>query len=185
MGIEEVTEIEQFRRVYRQLQNYAKRQFGDGGVLIEQCLRDYNHLEVQLVCSKYGERIHFSSRNCTIQSTGRQKRVEAAPGFHDSCFEYDFDEKKLLDQIVKYSLKLAEYVKYDNVGTWEWIISRSDMELPLQLPSPGRTVGRTVGFRWLGPYPSPAAASQQPPDLLHGAAAEADLQAQKTHLPRA
>ncbi|MCP4337947.1 MAG: acetyl-CoA carboxylase biotin carboxylase subunit [Desulfobulbaceae bacterium] len=133
MGIEEVTEIEQFRRVYRQLQNYAKRQFGDGGVLIEQCLRDYNHLEVQLVCSKYGERIHFSSRNCTIQSTGRQKRVEAAPGFHDSCFEYDFDEKKVLDQIVKYSLKLAEYVKYDNVGTWEWIISRSGQPYLLEV----------------------------------------------------
>jgi acetyl/propionyl-CoA carboxylase alpha subunit len=133
MGIEEVTEIEQFRRVYRQLQNYAKRQFGDGGVLIEQCLRDYNHLEVQLVCSKYGERIHFSSRNCTIQSTGRQKRVEAAPGFHESCFEYDFDEKKVLDQIVKYSLKLADYVKYDNVGTWEWIISRSGQPYLLEV----------------------------------------------------
>ncbi len=133
MGIEEVTEIEQFRRVYRQLQNYAKRQFGDGGVLIEQCLRDYNHIEVQLVCSKYGERIHFSSRNCTIQSTGRQKRVEAAPGFHDSCFEYDFDEKKVLDQIVKYSLKLADYVKYDNVGTWEWIVSRSGQPYLLEV----------------------------------------------------
>ncbi|MGB3212192.1 MAG: acetyl-CoA carboxylase biotin carboxylase subunit family protein [Desulforhopalus sp.] len=133
MGIEEVTEIEQFRRVYRQLQNYAKRQFGDGGVLIEQCLRDYNHLEVQLVCSKHGERIHFSSRNCTIQSTGRQKRVEAAPGFHESCFEYDFDEKKLLDQIVKYSLKLADYVKYDNVGTWEWIVSRSGQPYLLEV----------------------------------------------------
>jgi len=133
MGIEEVTEIEQFRRIYRQLQNYAKRQFGDGGVLIEQCLRDYNHLEVQLVCSKYGERIHFGSRNCTIQSTGRQKRVEAAPGFHDSCFEYDFDEKKVLDQIVKYSLKLADYVKYDNVGTWEWIVSRSGQPYLLEV----------------------------------------------------
>ena len=133
MGIEEVTEIEQFRRVYRQLQNYAKRQFGDGGVLIEQCLRDYNHLEVQLVCSRHGERIHFNSRNCTIQSTGRQKRVEAAPGFHNSCFEYDFDEKKLLDQIVKYSLKLADYVKYDNVGTWEWIVSRSGQPYLLEV----------------------------------------------------
>lgn len=133
MGIEEVSEIEPFRRVYRQLQNYAKRQFGDGGVLIEQCLRDYNHLEVQLVCSKYGERIHFSSRNCTIQSTGRQKRVEAAPGFDESCFEYDFDEKKLLDQIVKYSLKLADYVKYDNVGTWEWIISRTGQPYLLEV----------------------------------------------------
>ena len=133
MGIEEVKEIEQFRRIYRQLQNYAKRQFGDGGVLIEQCLRDYNHLEVQLVCSRYNERVHFSSRNCTIQSTGRQKRVEAAPGFHSSCFAYDFDEQNVLDQIVAYSLKLAEHVNYDNVGTWEWIVSRSGQPYLLEV----------------------------------------------------
>ncbi|TKB08638.1 biotin carboxylase N-terminal domain-containing protein [Desulforhopalus sp. IMCC35007] len=133
MGIEEVTEIEQFRRIYRQLQSYAKRQFGDGGVLIEQCLTDYNHLEVQLLCSTHGERLHFSSRNCTIQSTGRQKRVEAAPGFHKSCFDYDFDEKKVLDQIVQYSLKLANHVKYDNVGTWEWIVSRSGQPYLLEV----------------------------------------------------
>jgi acetyl/propionyl-CoA carboxylase alpha subunit len=125
MGIEEVNRIEHFRRVYRQVQNYAKRQFGDGGVLIEQRLRDFNHLEVQLVCSRHDERIHFSSRNCTIQSTGRQKRVEAAPGFHASCFNYDFNADQVLDSIVENSLKLADYVKYDNVGTWEWIVSRS------------------------------------------------------------
>ncbi|MCI5211049.1 MAG: acetyl-CoA carboxylase biotin carboxylase subunit, partial [Candidatus Electrothrix sp. ATG2] len=125
MGIEEVNRVEHFRRVYRQVQNYAKRQFGDGGVLIEQRLRDFNHLEVQLVCSRHDERIHFGSRNCTIQSTGRQKRVEAAPGFHTSCYNYDFNEEKVLDSIVEYSLKLAEHVKYDNVGTWEWIVSRS------------------------------------------------------------
>lgn len=133
MGIEEVTQIEQFRRVYRQVQSYAKRQFGDGGVLIEQCLRDYNHLEVQLVCSKHNDRVHFSSRNCTIQSTGRQKRVEAAPGFDKSCFNYDFDEKLILDQIVDYSLKLAEHVNYDNVGTWEWIVSRSGQPYLLEV----------------------------------------------------
>lgn len=133
MGIEEVKEIEHFRRIYRQLQNYAKRQFGDGGVLIEQCLRDYNHLEVQLVCSRYNERVHFSSRNCTIQSTGRQKRVEAAPGFHSSCYHYDFDEQKVLEQIVSYSLKLADHVNYDNVGTWEWIVSRDGQPYLLEV----------------------------------------------------
>ncbi len=125
MGIEEVTQIEQFRQVYRRVQNYAKRQFGDGGVLIEQRLTDYNHLEVQLVCSRHNERVHFSSRNCTIQSTGRQKRIEAAPGFDVSCFDYEFDSQAVLDSIVEYSLRLAEHVKYDNVGTWEWIVSRS------------------------------------------------------------
>ena len=124
MGIEEVHRLEQFRRVYRQVQNYAKRQFGDGGVLIEQCLRDYNHLEVQLVCSRHGDRVHFGSRNCTIQSTGRQKRLEAAPGFDPSCYDYGFDAAGVLKQIVDYSLKLAAHVSYDNVGTWEWIVTR-------------------------------------------------------------
>lgn len=125
MGIEEVHQVEHFRRVYRQVQNYAKRQFGDGGVLIEQCLRDYNHIEVQLTCSRHGERLHFGTRNCTIQSTGRQKRLEAAPGFDDGCFHYDFNAKEVLDQIVEYSLKLASHVRYDNVGTWEWIVARN------------------------------------------------------------
>ena len=133
MGIEEVREIEQFRRVYRQVQNYAKRQFGDGGVLIEQCLRDYNHLEVQLVCSRHGERVHFGTRNCTIQSTGRQKRLEAAPGFDNCCFSYDFNASEVLEQIVEYSLKLASHVRYDNVGTWEWIVSRSGQPYLLEV----------------------------------------------------
>ncbi len=133
MGIEEVTRIEQFRKTYRQVQNYAKRQFGDGGVLIEQQLRDFNHLEVQLVCSRHDERLHFSSRNCTIQSTGRQKRIEAAPGFDDSCYAYDFDAQSVLDKVVEYSLKLADYVYYDNVGTWEWIVSRNGQPYLLEV----------------------------------------------------
>jgi len=133
MGIEEVHQIAHFRRVYRQVQNYAKRQFGDPGVLIEQCLRDYNHLEVQLVCSRHGERVHFGTRNCTIQSTGRQKRLEAAPGFSDSCFPYSFDAREVLDRIVEYSLKLASHVRYDNVGTWEWIVSRDGQPYLLEV----------------------------------------------------
>ena len=133
MGIEEVFRIEQFRRVYRQVQNYAKRQFGDGGVLIEQCLRDYNHIEVQLLCSRHGERLHFSTRNCTIQSSGRQKRVEAAPGFDDSCYSYNFNGPEVLDRIVQYSLRLAAHVRYDNVGTWEWIVARDGQPYLLEV----------------------------------------------------
>jgi len=133
MGIEEVHEIEQFRRVYRQVQNYAKRQFGDPGVLIEQCLRNYNHLEVQLLCSRHGERLHFGTRNCTIQSIGRQKRVEAAPGFDDSCYVYNFDANEVLERIVQYSLKLASHVRYDNVGTWEWIVAQDGQPYLLEV----------------------------------------------------
>lgn len=125
MGIEEVTHIDQFRQIYRRIQGYAKRQFGDEGVLIEQCVSDYNHLEVQLVCSKHREIVHFGTRNCTIQSFGRQKRIEISPGFDlDNPSLYEFDPKKVLEEIVDYSLKLAAHVKYDNVGTWEWVVTR-------------------------------------------------------------
>ncbi|NIA08666.1 MAG: acetyl-CoA carboxylase biotin carboxylase subunit [Nitrospiraceae bacterium] len=124
MGIEEVSRLDIFRMVYRRIQNYAKRQFGDEGVLIEQCLRDYQHLEVQLLCSSHGETVHFGTRNCTIQSTGRQKRVEVAPGFDPLVCEYPFDAKEILDRIVRYSVRMADHVGYDSIGTWEWIVSR-------------------------------------------------------------
>ena len=124
MGIEEVRELDAFRQIYRRIQNYARRQFGDEGVLIEQCLTDYHHIEVQLLCSKHDEYVHFGTRNCTIQSTGRQKRIEIAPGFDPESIEYPFDAQKVLNEVVNYSLKLARHVEYDSVGTWEWIVTR-------------------------------------------------------------
>ena len=124
MGIEEVNNPDAFRRVYRRIQNYAKRQFGDEGVLIEQCIRDYHHLEVQLLCSKKDEIVHFGTRNCTIQSTGRQKRLEIAPGFDSKVCKYKFDAEALLAKMVKHSIDLARHVGYDSVGTWEWVVTR-------------------------------------------------------------
>ncbi len=124
MGIEEVSHIDAFRRTYRRIQNYAKRQFGDEGVLIEQCLTDYQHLEVQLLCDRHGEVVHFGTRNCTIQSTGRQKRVEVAPGFDPRVCDYPFDALDVLEKIVEYSIRLARHVGYDSIGTWEWVVTR-------------------------------------------------------------
>ncbi|MFW2364870.1 MAG: biotin carboxylase N-terminal domain-containing protein [Desulforhopalus sp.] len=125
MGIEKATDVKQIRKGYRRLQSYAKRQLGDGGIVMEQFLPDCNLLEVHLLCSAYGERLHFGTSNCTIQSSNHQKRIAAAPGFDKTCFKYDFDEKKLIDQIVDYSLKMAEYTNYDSAGSWEWLVSSS------------------------------------------------------------
>lgn len=38
--------------------------------------------------------------------------------------EYTFDAAKVLTDIVDYSLTMARKVGYDNVGTWEWIVTR-------------------------------------------------------------
>ncbi len=125
MGIEEVYDIDLFRSVYRRIRNYAMRQFKDEGVLIEQRIRDFNHLEVQIVSDRTGKHpVHFGTRNCSIQSTGLQKRVEVAPGFDPSSIEYGFDAAALLEDITNHSLAMARKVGYDNVGTWEWIVTR-------------------------------------------------------------
>ncbi|MFH1915174.1 MAG: biotin carboxylase N-terminal domain-containing protein [Pseudomonadota bacterium] len=124
MGIEEVGNFDEFRSVFRRIRNYAKRNFGDEGVLIEQRIFDFNHLEVQVVSERGGSNhVHFGTRNCTIQSTGKQKRVEVAPGFAPGVVPYTFDAAKVLADITEYSLAMAREAGYDNVGTWEWIVT--------------------------------------------------------------
>lgn len=133
MGIEEVTHLETFRRIYRRIQNYAKRTFGDEGVLIEQCLTDYHHIEVQILGSQHKEVVHFGTRNCTIQSTGRQKRVEVAPGFDRQVCDYPFDAGAVLDNMVEYSVRMAGLVNYDSAGTWEWVVTRDGQPYLLEV----------------------------------------------------
>lgn len=125
MGIEEVYDLDQFRAVYRRIRNYALRQFKDEGVLIEQRVVGFNHLEVQIVADRKGSApVHFGTRNCSVQSVGLQKRIEVAPGFAPSLVQYDFDADALLAEITEHSLALARKVNYDSVGTWEWIVTR-------------------------------------------------------------
>ncbi|MDE7469011.1 MAG: acetyl-CoA carboxylase biotin carboxylase subunit [Desulfovibrionaceae bacterium] len=124
MGIEEISDIEVFKSVYRRIRNYALRQFKDEGVLIEQRIHGFNHLEVQIVADRSGKNpVHFGTRNCSVQSTGLQKRIEVAPGFDPETISYTFDANKVLQEITQYSLAMAREIQYDNVGTWEWIVT--------------------------------------------------------------
>ncbi len=124
MGIDEVHNMNRFRQTYRRIRNYSQRQFNDPGVLIEQRIFNYNHLEVQIVSARGGlDPVHFGTRNCSVQSPGRQKRIETAPGFFPEGLTYSFDARKVMDDIVKHSLSIAREIKYDNVGTWEWIVT--------------------------------------------------------------
>ncbi|WP_432736367.1 biotin carboxylase N-terminal domain-containing protein [Maridesulfovibrio sp. FT414] len=124
MGIDEVYSIEEFRQVYRRIRNYSLRTFNDEGVLIEQRIFNFNHLEVQIVSERSGKKhVHFGTRNCSVQSPGRQKRIEVAPGFFPQSIAYSFDAQKVMDDIVEHSLNMAREINYDNVGTWEWIVT--------------------------------------------------------------
>lgn len=122
MGIEEVKNLEEIRPVFRKIRAYAKRLFGEEGIIIEIKIPQFQHLEVQLLGSKHGEYVHFGTRNCTIQSPFKQKRIELAPGFCKH-YHYDFDPFQIEREILQHSLKLAEHFNYDSVGTFEWLIT--------------------------------------------------------------
>nr|WP_321257353.1 biotin carboxylase N-terminal domain-containing protein [uncultured Pseudodesulfovibrio sp.] len=124
MGIDEVEDMARFRQTYRRIRNYSLRTFNDEGVLIEQRVFNFNHLEVQIASDRTGiNPVHFGTRNCSVQSPGLQKRIEVAPGFRPEDLQYSFDAQKLMDDITEYSLSIAREIKYDNVGTWEWIVT--------------------------------------------------------------
>jgi len=122
MGIEEVKNLEEIRPVFRRIRAYAKRLFGDEGIIIEVKIPLFQHLEVQILGSKKGEYVHFGTRNCTIQSPFRQKRIELAPGFCEK-FSYPFNYREVEEVIIKHSLQLAKHFNYDSVGTFEWLIT--------------------------------------------------------------
>lgn len=124
MGIDEVEDMARFRQTYRRIRNYSLRTFNDEGVLIEQRVFNFNHLEVQIASDRSGTNpVHFGTRNCSVQSPGLQKRIEVAPGFCPTELSYGFDGQKVLNDITEYSLSIAREIKYDNVGTWEWIVT--------------------------------------------------------------
>lgn len=124
MGIDEVEDMARFRQTYRRIRNYSLRTFNDEGVLIEQRVFDFNHLEVQIASDRTGTNpVHFGTRNCSVQSPGLQKRIEVAPGFWPQDLSYPFNGQKVMDDITEYSLSIAREIKYDNVGTWEWIVT--------------------------------------------------------------
>lgn len=122
MGIEEVKSLEEIRPVFRKIRAYAKRLFGEEGIIIEIKIPIIQHLEVQILGSQRGEYVHFGTRNCTIQSPFKQKRIELAPGFCKH-FTYGFDPFQAEREILQHSLRLAEHFNYDSVGTFEWLIT--------------------------------------------------------------
>lgn len=122
MGIAEIRDLEELRPTFRKIKAYAKRFFGDEGIIIEAKIPSIQHVEVQILGSKHGEYVHFGTRNCTIQSLSKQKRIEIAPGFNENA-KYAFDFREVEKNIIKFSLKLAKYFNYDNTGTWEWLIT--------------------------------------------------------------
>jgi acetyl-CoA carboxylase biotin carboxylase subunit len=91
----------------------AEKAFGKSDVYIEKLIENPRHIEFQIVADAHGRVVHLGERDCSIQRRN-QKIVEECPS--------PFLDASLREEMGKASVKLAQSVGYQNVGTMEFLV---------------------------------------------------------------
>ena len=97
----------------------AEAAFGDPALLIEKLLLRPRHLEVQVAGDRHGNVVHLWERDCSVQR-GNQKILEEAPAPNLPAAT----RALLLDR----GVALARAIRYDNLGTVEFILDEGQDE---------------------------------------------------------
>ena len=66
-GIRKVNCIEEFDNAFLSAKAEAQSAFGDGAVYMEKFLTPVKHIEMQLLCDKYGNVVCLGERECSVQ----------------------------------------------------------------------------------------------------------------------
>lgn len=115
-GMKIINSVENILDSIKVLKQESKAAFGDDTLFVEKYITDPRHIEVQILADKHGNVIHLGERDCTIQRRF-QKIVEESPSpvLKDS----------VRDEICSAAVRLSEYVKYDSVGTVEFLYDQA------------------------------------------------------------
>lgn len=76
-GIRLVNSIEEFEAAFKTAGEEAKNAFGDGGLYMEKFLSPTKHIEMQILCDKFGNILCLGERECSMQRKN-QKLIEEA-----------------------------------------------------------------------------------------------------------
>lgn len=116
-GIQPVSSIEDIEQAYNQCQKEALSAFGCGDLYVEQLVQQARHIEIQVIGDGTGAVNHLWERECTLQRN-HQKLMEVAPS---PTLDEDTRQK-----IIASALKLASTVKYQGLGTFEFLLDATD-----------------------------------------------------------
>lgn len=103
--------------LFQAAKSEALKGFGDDTMFVEKYVENPKHIEVQIVADNHGNIRHLYERDCSTQRR-HQKVVEVAPA-------YNLDEE-VKEKLYDYALRIAEKVKYNNVGTVEFLVSQTN-----------------------------------------------------------
>ncbi len=111
-GMRIVRSLDAIDSAYQRCRQEAVRAFGHGAVYVEQLLENARHIEVQIVGD--GNHVcHLWDRDCTLQRN-QQKLVEIAPA--------PALDEELRQQLHQYATALASASRYQNLGTFEFLV---------------------------------------------------------------
>jgi pyruvate carboxylase len=112
-GTRAVESLDEVESAFNRCRSEALAAFGNGDVYAEQLVRRARHIEVQLIGDGTGAVSHLWERECSLQRRF-QKIVEVAPspGLPGG----------LRQRITAAAVSAAELAKYDNLGTFEFLV---------------------------------------------------------------
>jgi acetyl-CoA carboxylase biotin carboxylase subunit len=90
--------------------------FGNDDMYMEKLLIDPRHIEIQIIGDSKGRVCHLSERDCSIQRR-HQKLLEESPS--------PFMTDKLREAMGNAAIKAGEAVKYEGVGTIEFLVDKN------------------------------------------------------------
>jgi acetyl/propionyl-CoA carboxylase alpha subunit/acetyl-CoA carboxylase carboxyltransferase component len=112
-GLRVVTDAASLDEAFTRCASEALAAFGKGDLYVERLLPRARHIEVQVAGDGSGAVVHLGERECTLQRR-HQKLVEIAPS--------PWLAPDLRRRIVDAALRLAREVRYENLGTFEFLV---------------------------------------------------------------
>ncbi len=94
----------------------AKNEINDSDFYIEEKIIDAKHIEVQIICDKYGNVVTLSDRDCSTQKNYK-KVIEEAPSPRISA--------TIRNKLYEASKLIVSKIKYDSVATFEFLVKDS------------------------------------------------------------
>ncbi len=114
-GMRAVWKPEDLQNAWDSARQEAKSAFGNDAMYLEKLIEEPRHIEIQIIGDSKGKACHLSERDCSVQRR-HQKLTEETPS--------PFMTKSLRDKMGKAAVKAAESIKYEGVGTVEFLVDK-------------------------------------------------------------
>lgn len=114
-GMRIVWEESELETMWNVARNEAKAAFGNDGIYLEKYIEEPRHIEFQIIGDQFGQVIHLSERDCSIQRR-HQKLVEESPS--------PFMTEKLRKKMGEAAVAAGKSIRYEGVGTIEFLVDK-------------------------------------------------------------